>query len=99
MRPGQGILVTSGAEVAIQVHMVFMKHLLPGNAAQLQWWGCHREGHSWRGQQLQSREEVRRGRRAGGCGKEAPGTIPGSVRAQLAWLEQVQLSSEGNGSE
>lgn len=41
-------MVTCGAEVAIQVHVVFLTghlwHLLPGGTAQ--WWGCHREGHS-----------------------------------------------------
>lgn len=45
--------MTCRAEVAIQVHMVFLmghlQHLLPGNAVQLQWWGCHGERHSWHG--------------------------------------------------
>lgn len=45
--------MTCRAEVAIQAHMVFLmghlQHLLPGNAVQLQWWGCHGERHSWHG--------------------------------------------------
>lgn len=45
--------MTCRAEVAIQVHVVFLmghlQHLLPGNAVQLQWWGCHGERHSGHG--------------------------------------------------
>lgn len=74
------------------MHVVFLKHLLPGNAAQLQ------EGALTAWTAAAERRCDRAGG-AGGCGKEAPGTVPGSVRAQLLWLGRLQLSSEGNGTE
>lgn len=103
LRPGEGILVTCGAEVAIQVHKAFLMPPVAPSA----WEHCPscsggavmEKGTPGMGQQLQSREELGQGRAAGGCGKAAPGTIPGSVRTQLVWLGPVQLGSKSRRTE
>lgn len=75
-------MVTCGAEVAIQVHVVLLmghlQHLVPGPVLGLP-----------QGRALTPRDSRAESRcdRAGGCGKAAP-DILGSVRAQLLCLDE-----------
>lgn len=93
LRPGEGILVTCGAEVAPVAPSAWEHCPSCSGGAVME------KGTPGMGQQLQSREELGQGRAAGGCGKAAPGTIPGSVRTQLVWLGPVQLGSKSRRTE
>lgn len=58
LRPGEGILVTCGAEVAIQVHVVLLMPPVAPSAWECSSGAVMKKGTAGMGQQLQSREEV-----------------------------------------
>lgn len=61
--------------------------------------GLSQEGHWWHGTAAAEQRAGVTGQGAGGCGRANPGTILGSVRAQLLWLGRVQLGRKAMGQD